>query len=146
MFVGEWILVTAAAGGVGIAAVQSAKGTGYFPLFNYETDFVVSLALGARVIAAVGSEAKLDIAKKYGGADHGVLYNKNGWQKEVLKLTGGKGVDVIYDPVGLIQGLLFIWWHCARIDEDISRCIKMHRLERTCSRHWLCRRHNREGV
>ncbi|TFK75418.1 alcohol dehydrogenase [Pluteus cervinus] len=85
---GEWVLVTAAAGGVGIAAVQLAK------------------ALGARVIAAAGSEAKLDIAKKYGGADHGVLYSKKGWQKEVLKLTGGKGVDVIYDPVGLIQDSL----------------------------------------
>ncbi len=31
-------------------------------------------------------------------------YSKEGWQKEVLKLTGGKGVDVIYDPVGLIRG------------------------------------------
>jgi NADPH:quinone reductase-like Zn-dependent oxidoreductase len=62
-------------------------------------------ALGANVIAAAGSEAKLDIAKRYGGADHGVNYSKPGWQKEVLKLTKGKGVNVIYDPVGLIQGM-----------------------------------------
>lgn len=61
-------------------------------------------ALGAKVIAAAGSEAKLDIAKRYGGADHAIDYSKAGWQKEVLKLTNGKGVDVIYDPVGLING------------------------------------------
>ena len=41
---------------------------------------------------------------KQGGADRGVNYSKEGWQKEVLKITGGKGVDVIYDPVGLIRG------------------------------------------
>ena len=61
-------------------------------------------ALGAKVIAAAGSQEKLDISIRYGGADHGVNYTKEGWQKEVLKLTGGKGVDVIYDPVGLIRG------------------------------------------
>ncbi|KAG6866359.1 hypothetical protein C0991_005280 [Blastosporella zonata] len=85
---GEWVLVTAAAGGVGIAAVQLAK------------------VLGAKVIAAAGSDSKIDIAKRYGGADYGVNYSKPGWQKEVLKLTGGKGVDVIYDPVGLINDSL----------------------------------------
>ncbi|KAJ6625624.1 hypothetical protein B0H10DRAFT_1782956 [Mycena sp. CBHHK59/15] len=69
---GEWVLVTAAAGGV---------------------------ALGAKVIAAAGSQDKLDIAKKYGGADYTVDYTKPGWQKEVLKITDGKGADVIYDPV-----------------------------------------------
>ncbi|KAF8906523.1 hypothetical protein CPB84DRAFT_1769991 [Gymnopilus junonius] len=85
---GEWVLVTAAAGGVGIAAVQIAK------------------ALGANVIAAAGSEQKINIAKQLGGADHGVNYSKPGWQKEVLALTRGKGVDVIYDPVGLINDSL----------------------------------------
>ncbi|GLB37042.1 putative zinc-binding dehydrogenase [Lyophyllum shimeji] len=85
---GEWVLVTAAAGGVGIAAVQLAK------------------VLGAKVIAAAGSDAKIDIAKRHGGADHGVNYSKPGWQKDVLKLTNGKGVDVIYDPVGLINDSL----------------------------------------
>lgn len=85
---GEWVLVTAAAGGVGIAAVQLAK------------------ALGAKVIAAAGSAAKLDVAKKYGGADYGIDYTKPGWQKEILKITGGKGVDIIYDPVGMINDCL----------------------------------------
>ncbi|KAI0744870.1 alcohol dehydrogenase [Earliella scabrosa] len=85
---GEWVLVTASAGGVGIAAVQLAK------------------ALGAKVIAAAGSQEKLDVSIRQGGADHGVNYTKEGWQKEVLKLTGGKGVDVIYDPVGLIRDSL----------------------------------------
>ncbi|KAH8827984.1 hypothetical protein DL96DRAFT_1463530 [Flagelloscypha sp. PMI_526] len=84
----EWVLVTAAAGGVGIAAVQLAK------------------ALGANVIAGCGSETKLDVAKRYGGADYGVNYSVPGWQKEVLKITNGKGVDVIYDPVGMINDAL----------------------------------------
>ncbi|KAI0644512.1 alcohol dehydrogenase [Trametes meyenii] len=85
---GEWVLVTASAGGVGIAAVQLAK------------------ALGAKVIAAAGSQEKIDLSVRQGGADHGINYSKEGWQKEVLKLTGGKGVDVIYDPVGLIRDSL----------------------------------------
>ncbi|KAF9475539.1 NAD(P)-binding protein [Pholiota conissans] len=85
---GEWVLVTAAAGGVGIAAVQIAK------------------ALGAKVIAAAGSAEKIEIAKQYGGADYGINYSKPGWQKEVLAVTKGKGVDVIYDPVGLINDSL----------------------------------------
>jgi NADPH:quinone reductase-like Zn-dependent oxidoreductase len=55
------------------------------------------------VIAAAGSDPKLNIAKRY-GADHIVNYSNAGWQKEVLELTNGKGVDVIYDPVGLITG------------------------------------------
>ncbi|KAJ7497326.1 hypothetical protein FB451DRAFT_1211012 [Mycena latifolia] len=85
---GEWVLVTAAAGGVGLAAVQLAKG------------------LGAKVIAAASSQEKLDVAKKYGGADYTVDYTKPGWQKEVLKITNGKGADVIYDPVGMITDCL----------------------------------------
>ncbi|KAJ7462341.1 alcohol dehydrogenase [Mycena galericulata] len=85
---GEWVLVTAAAGGVGLAAVQLAKG------------------LGANVIAAAGSQSKLDVVKKYGGADHTVDYTKPGWQQDVLKITNGKGVDVIYDPVGMITDCL----------------------------------------
>ena len=65
---------------------------------------MVCVALGARVIAAAGSASKIEVAKQYGGADYGVNYSTSGWQKEVLKITGGKGVDVIYDPVGLING------------------------------------------
>ncbi|CAA7257485.1 unnamed protein product [Cyclocybe aegerita] len=84
----EWVLVTAAAGGVGIAAVQIAK------------------AIGAKVIAAAGSTEKIEVAKRFGGADHGINYSNAGWQKEVLKITGGHGVDVVYDPVGLINDCL----------------------------------------
>lgn len=81
---GEWVLVHAAAGGVGLAAVQIAK------------------ARGATVIATAGTEEKLEIAKKY-GADFGVCYRENeDWPKEVLKIRP-KGVDVVFDPVGLIS-------------------------------------------
>lgn len=65
------------------------------------------LALGAKVIAAAGSEEKIEVSKKYGGADYGVNYRNPDWQKEVLKITGGKGVNVIYDPVGMIRGMCF---------------------------------------
>ncbi|KAI0283550.1 NAD-P-binding protein [Russula brevipes] len=84
---GEWLLVLAAAGGVGISAVQIGK------------------ALGARVIACA-SPSKLDVTRTMGGADFVVDYTKDGWQKEVLKVTGGRGVDVVYDPVGRIKDAL----------------------------------------
>lgn len=58
------------------------------------------------MIAAAGSQAKLEAVKKHAGADYLVDYTKSGWQKEVLKITGGHGVDVVYDPVGLIRGPL----------------------------------------
>ena len=60
-------------------------------------------ALGARVIACT-SPSKLDVARAIGGADFTVDYTKDGWQKEVLKITGGQGVDLVYDPVGRIKG------------------------------------------
>ncbi|KAI9247496.1 hypothetical protein BDA99DRAFT_489382 [Phascolomyces articulosus] len=81
---GEYCLVHAAAGGVGIAAVQIAK------------------ALGAKVIATAGSAEKLEIAKKY-GADYAINYRDNDWTDQVKKITNGHGADVIYDPVGLIE-------------------------------------------
>lgn len=91
---GEWVLVHAAAGGVGIAAVQVAK------------------ALGAKVIAAAGSEEKRKIAIEHGGADFAIDYNKPGWQDEVKKITKGHGVDVVYDPVGLlVPSLKCIAWN-----------------------------------
>ena len=62
------------------------------------------LALGAKVIAAAGSQTKLDVACQLGGADHAVDYTRPGWQKEIMRLTSNKGVDVIYDPVGMING------------------------------------------
>jgi NADPH:quinone reductase len=63
-------------------------------------------ALGAKVIAATGSPQKMEIAKRLGGADFVINYSKPGWQKEVLALTNERGVDVIYDPVGLINGTI----------------------------------------
>lgn len=62
-------------------------------------------ALGAKVIAAAGSAEKIGISKQYGGADYGIDYTKRGWQKEVMKITGGHGVDVVFDPVGMIKGI-----------------------------------------
>lgn len=78
---GETLLVHAAAGGVGLAAVQVGK------------------ALGARVIATAGSEEKLALAKAH-GADEGLNYRAPDWHTQVLALTGGRGADVVYDPVG----------------------------------------------
>ncbi|KAG8990816.1 hypothetical protein FRB90_001600, partial [Tulasnella sp. 427] len=89
---GEWVLVHAAAGGVGLIAVQIAK------------------ALGAKVIATAGSADKLDVCKRY-GADELVNYRSDDWQKKVMEITGGKGVDVVFDPVGLVQkSLKIIAW------------------------------------
>jgi hypothetical protein len=65
----------------------------------------VRVALGAHVIACA-SPSKLDVARTMGGADFVVDYTRDGWQKEVLKITGGRGVDVVYDPVGRIRGAI----------------------------------------
>ncbi|NQV85861.1 MAG: NADPH:quinone oxidoreductase family protein [Woeseiaceae bacterium] len=78
---GETILVLGAAGGVGISAVEIAK------------------SMGARVIAAASSDEKLEFAKQ-SGADELVNYSTHDLKETVKKLTGGIGVDVIYDPVG----------------------------------------------
>lgn len=82
---GDWVLVHAAAGGVGLAAVQIAK------------------AFGATVIATAGTQHKLDVAKSF-GADYGVDYRDDKWPDKVKALTPKKrGVDIVYDPVGLID-------------------------------------------
>ena len=65
----------------------------------------VRVALGAHVIACA-SPSKLDVARTMGGADFVIDYTQGGWQKEVLKITGGRGVDVVYDPVGRIKGAI----------------------------------------
>jgi NADPH2:quinone reductase len=78
---GETILVHAAAGGVGQIMVQWAK------------------AIGAEVIATVGSEAKAAKAREL-GADHVILYRQQDVAAEVRRITGGKGVPVAYDSVG----------------------------------------------
>lgn len=78
---GETLLVHGGAGGVGTAAIQLGK------------------ALGARVIATAGTDAKLEVCKRC-GADELVNYKTHDFVAEVKRLTGGKGADVIYDPVG----------------------------------------------
>ena len=78
---GETLLVLGAAGGVGIATIQIAK------------------AMGATVIAAASSEEKLDFACE-AGADLRINYSTENLKDKVKELTGGKGADVVYDPVG----------------------------------------------
>lgn len=77
----EWLLVHAGASGVGMAAIQIGK------------------ALGARIIATAGSEAKLDFCRSQGAA-LALDYSDSGWVDRVKEITGGRGADVIYDPVG----------------------------------------------
>lgn len=84
------MLIHAAAGALGLMAVQIAK------------------AVGCRVIATAGSKEKLAIAKRL-GADEGIDYvdDADEWWKRVLELTDGQGVDVVYDPVGLVVSMNF---------------------------------------
>jgi NADPH2:quinone reductase len=76
----EWVLVHGAAGGIGIAAIQIAK------LF------------GAKVIATASSETKRAACLEE-GADHAIGY-ADGFIDEVKAITNGRGVDIVYDPIG----------------------------------------------
>lgn len=78
---GEWLLVHAGASGVGVSAIQLGR------------------AFGGQVIATAGSREKLDFAKAQ-GAEHVLNYRDASWVDQVRQLTGGRGVDVVYDPVG----------------------------------------------
>jgi NADPH2:quinone reductase len=78
---GETLLVHGGAGGVGIAAIEIGK------------------ILGAQVIATVGSDEKIAIAKAH-GADHVINYREGPFRDGVLQITNGRGADAIYDPVG----------------------------------------------
>jgi NADPH2:quinone reductase len=78
---GETLLVLGAAGGVGSTAVELGK------------------LMGARVIAAASSEEKLAMCREL-GADETINYSEQDLKQAVKELTGGKGVDVVYDPVG----------------------------------------------
>ncbi len=82
---GEWLLVHAAAGGVGSAAVQ------------------LGLAAGATVIATAGGAAKTAACREH-GAQHVIDYRTADLYKDVMELTGGRGVDVAFDPVGGATG------------------------------------------
>ncbi len=78
---GETLLVLGAAGGVGLAAVELGK------------------ALGARVIAAASSDDKLAVCREH-GADETINYSTEDLRERIKALTEGRGVDVVYDPVG----------------------------------------------
>jgi NADPH2:quinone reductase len=78
---GETLLVTGASGGVGLTAVE------------------LGALMGLKVIAAVGSDEKMEICRKY-GATMFVNYAKEKMRDKVKELTGGAGADIIYDAVG----------------------------------------------
>ena len=78
---GETALVHAAAGGVGLLLVQMAHN------------------IGARVIATVSTEEKAQLARA-AGADDVILYTQSDFETETKRITGGRGVDVVYDSVG----------------------------------------------
>ena len=80
---GQTILFHAAAGGVGQIFCQWAK------------------SLGCKVIGTVGSDEKIKIAEQY-GCLHVINYNKNDFQKEVMKITNNEGLPVVYDGVGKV--------------------------------------------
>jgi NADPH2:quinone reductase len=66
----------------------------------------IAKAVGAHVIATGGSKEKLDVAKRF-GADECVKYTTNeDWWKVILEKTEGRGVDVVFDPVGLVNKTL----------------------------------------
>ena len=89
---GEVLLVHGAGGGVGLAAVELGK------------------VFGATVIACASSEEKLEVARQR-GADHTVLYSREPFRDAVKRITGGRGADVVFDPVG------------GEIFEESLRCI-----------------------
>ena len=88
---GEWVLIHGAAGGIGLPAIQIAK------LYR------------AHVIATASTEEKRAVCLEE-GADHAIDY-QGGFRDKVMDLTGGRGVDIVYDPV---NGPTF---------EELSRCL-----------------------
>ena len=80
MKAGDWVLIHGAAGGIGMAALQIAK------------------LYGARVIATASTEEKRGACLEE-GADHAIDY-RGGFRDQVKALTGGKGADIVYDPIG----------------------------------------------
>ncbi|KRB79908.1 NADPH:quinone oxidoreductase family protein [Noviherbaspirillum sp. Root189] len=78
---GETLLVLGAAGGTGLSAVEMGK------------------LLGARVIAAASSDEKLALCREH-GADELINYSREDLRQRLKELTGGRGVDIVYDPVG----------------------------------------------
>lgn len=79
---GETLLVLGSSGGVGFSAVQVGK------------------SMGARVIAGASSADRLALVKNAGGADEVIDYSSENLKERVMELTGGKGADVCFDPIG----------------------------------------------
>lgn len=92
---GEWALIHGATGGVGLAAVELAK------------------LHGARIIATGGDDGKLAVAREY-GADHVINYRQGPFRDQVKEITGGRGVDVVYDSV------------CGDVFDQSLRCMAWH--------------------
>jgi NADPH:quinone reductase len=88
---GDWVLINGAAGGIGIAAIQVAK------------------QFGAKVIATASTEAKRAACLEE-GADHAIDY-QGGFIDKVKEITGGRGVDIAYDPIG------------AQVTDESLRCL-----------------------
>ena len=78
---GEWVIVHAAAGGIGSAALQLAR------------------EAGARVLATAGSEEKLALCREH-GAEIAINYRDDDFAERALDATDGRGVDVVFDTVG----------------------------------------------
>src|SRR5271154_3754800 len=78
---GETVLIMGAGGNLGTIGIQIAKNV-----------------IGARVIATAGSDARVALGINL-GADHGINYNTHDLRDEIMKITGGKGIDVLYDNI-----------------------------------------------
>lgn len=78
---GETLLVHGAAGASGMAAIEIGR------------------ALGATVIATAGGSRKVEAARQ-SGADHAIDYHQSGFRDQVMDITGGRGADIVFDPVG----------------------------------------------
>ncbi|KAI0158332.1 zeta-crystallin [Xylariaceae sp. FL1272] len=94
---GETVLVHAAAGGLGLAAVQIAK------------------ALGCRVIGTAGTKEKCQIAERFGAGVCVDYQAETHWWQKVMELTSGNGVDVVFDSVGLADRSLKCLTHRGRL-------------------------------
>lgn len=93
---GETVLVHSAAGGLGIMAVQ------------------IAVAKGCRVLGTAGTAAKCAYAQRH-GANRCFDYSQHNWWKHVLEVTDGRGVDVVFDPVGLVDLSLKCIAHRGRV-------------------------------
>lgn len=106
------MLVHAAAGALGLMAVQIAK------------------SVGCKVIGTVGSKEKMEVARGF-GVDEGVDYVEDGegWWERILEMTEGKGVDVVFDSVGLVVSFPItsrcgIWDRIQCLDDCVSGLTK----------------------